>query len=472
VLHEVVTLRNSLRPVNRLPPEVLASCAAFVSDTDPRPIVPLTHICRYWRRAISSNPRNWASIATGWKRLVPLCLERAGAVPLTVDITVSDINSGEGFLESLFHHTSRIGHLRLVGYPSIEAVENNLLGFFDSPMPSLASLELEQTVEPVDIFPKKEVPTPPVFQNISNLKSLHLARTPLYPVLLSITSLRELKLEYTSLFNFGTLIKFLRSNPLLEDLVLEIRFVEDTAPASPRVSLSRLRHLSVTCSKATDSKGLLSCISLPRGVDVEVTSTLLDQSAEFGSFLPSPTTPVLGLLDPVTTIKTRVTPRELHFVGNSSTFTFRSSLSPPSNVLREFMTFPTTAVREFYANIHPWVYTVAGVSTLAESLPALETLALSNTPFPTGLLGALTKEPVLWPALKTIAFLNCDIDSVIIGSLAAAIADRRDKAGVRLFRVVIVSSTVTQLDVASVQKLRKSVPCVEIRVDDKFPDLS
>ena len=58
ILNKVVTLRNSLRPVNCLPPEVLASCATFVSDTDPRPIVSLTHVCRYWWRSISSNPRS------------------------------------------------------------------------------------------------------------------------------------------------------------------------------------------------------------------------------------------------------------------------------------------------------------------------------------------------------------------------------------------------------------------------------
>jgi len=42
----------------------------------------------------------------------------------------------------------------------------------------------------------------------------------------------------------------------------------------------------------------------------------------------------------------------------------------------------------------------------------------------------------------------------------------------RLHRVVIVNSTGTPLDVASIRQLRESVPNVEIRVDDKLPDLS
>jgi hypothetical protein len=94
---------------------------------------------------------------------MPLCLERAGAVPLAVDITVPDINNNEGSLEPLFPHTSRIGHLRLVGYSSIGAAASELPGFFGTPMLNLTSLELEQTQDPTDLFPSHGAPVPPVF---------------------------------------------------------------------------------------------------------------------------------------------------------------------------------------------------------------------------------------------------------------------------------------------------------------------
>jgi hypothetical protein len=406
---------------------------------------------------------------------VPLCLERAGAVPLAVDITIPDINSGEDTIEPLLPHTSRIAHLRLVGHLSIEAVANDLPGFFDSPMLSLASLELEQTQQPVGLFPTNEAPVPPVFQNVSNLKSLRLTRTPLYPALLSITSLRELKLlEYISPFDFRTFIEILRSNLLLENLVLNIQFIEDTiemTPTSPKVSLSHLRHLSITCSKQIDSKGLLSRISLLRGVHIEVKSIFPDEFVKLRSFLPSPITPILELLGPITIIKSRMTPRELNVIGNSSTFTFHSLQNPPKRY-KEFTLFPTAAVREFHVDIHPMTFANSAVLFTMGRLPALETLAISNTTFPAGLLEMLTKEPIMCPVLKTIAFLDCDIDSGDIEDLAEAIAERRDKVGARLYRVVIVSSTVPQLDAGSVEELRRSVPCVEIRVDNKFPDLS
>jgi len=334
-----------LRPVNRLPPEVLVLCAAFVSSVDPRPIVVLTHVCRYWRKAISSNPTSWASIATGWKRLVPLCLERAGAVPLVVNITVSDVKSDEDFLKPLLPHTPRIGSLRLVGFASTEIVTDDLPGFFSSPMPNLTSLELQQTTEPAEVFPLSEATVPPAFQNTARLVSLHLTRTPLYPTLFNISSLRELKLlGYASPFDFGAFIRFLDSNLDLEYVALDVQFITDSVETActRKVTLSRLQHLSITCSKAIDSKGLLSCISLPRGANVEVIFTGTGASVELEPFLPSPPTPIRELLAPITAVKSQQTPRELRLSGNGSAFTFRS---PEDSADGWILLFSTTLVR-------------------------------------------------------------------------------------------------------------------------------
>ena len=463
-----------MRSANRLPPEVLASCAAFVSDTDPRLIVPLTHVCRYWRRTISSNPRSWASIATAWKRLTPLCLERAGAVPLAVDITISDIKSDENFLKSLLPHTSKISHLRLAGYPRIEAVADNLPGFFDSPMLDLTFLELQQDVEPPESLPPSVAPVAPVFQNVSKLNSLRLVRTPLYPTLLNITSLKELKLlGYTSSFDFGTCIGLLRSNPELETIVLDIQFVTRPMKKRPirKIPLSCLQHLSITCSKAIDSRGLLSWISLPRGVHVEVVSVHSDHSVSLSSFLPSPLTPICDLLAPITTIKTQLGRQELQLFGNGSSFTFRCSQFL-LDLRSEFELFPTIHVRELQTSIRSHVFRDTSLSDAMKRLPALEILTISEaTNFPDALVSALTEMPVLCPTLKTIALFDCGINSSTIKKLGEAITKRGESTAARLYRVVIITSTGTLPDLTSIKQLRKSVPCVEVRVDDKLPDL-
>ena len=263
--------------------------------------------------------------------MTPLCLERAGDVPLTVDITVSDIRGDEDFLELSLPQASRIGRLRLTGYSIIETVADDLPGFLGSPIPNLTSLELQQTEEPAKLFPSREAPVPPIFQNVSKLESLSLTRTPLYPALLGTTSLRELKLlGYTRLLHFGTFLGFLDSNPGLERVVLDIQFIVDSVETAlaRRIPLPRLQHLSITCSKPIDSKGLLSCISLPHGVNLEVVFTQPDQPAQLGSFLPSPPTPIWELLAPITTVKTQVSPHELRLFGNGTVFTFRSPQAP------------------------------------------------------------------------------------------------------------------------------------------------
>ena len=109
---------------------------------------------------------------------------------------------------------------------------------------------------------------------------------------------------------------------------------------------------------------------------------------------------------------------------------------------------------------------------MLELLPALETLAFTEAVFLFGLLSALTKEPVLCPALRTIAFFDCGVNSDIIEELGDAITKRRESTAARLYRVVIVSSTETLPNLKVIQRLRSFVSCVEVRIDDKLPDLA
>src|SRR5882762_10368238 len=87
LLRSLLSLRNTLRPVNRLPPEIISYIARNVlgnSAVDTASIIPLTHVCRYWRDSIISMPENWALISSDWRKLAELSLERAKAAPLSV----------------------------------------------------------------------------------------------------------------------------------------------------------------------------------------------------------------------------------------------------------------------------------------------------------------------------------------------------------------------------------------------------
>ena len=469
----MISLRNSLRPVNRLPPEVLTACATFVSDTDPRPIVSLTHVCRYWRRSITSNPRSWASIGSRWKRLVPLCLKRAGAVPLAVDITIPDVRGNLGFLEALMPHMARVAHLSLAGYSSIETVADELPSLFTSPTPDLTSLELQQTPEPVELFPPRTATVPPVFQKVSKLKSLHLTRTPLYPPLFGIPSLVELKLiGYTNPFNFMTFMEFLASNPNLETVFLDIGFMEGSTRLAPvrMVSLVRLRRLSITRAKPNDAKRLLSNISLPRGTSLEVSCL---HWTSLGLCLPSPPTPIHRLLTPIIAIRIRASPREIHVFGsNGGIFSFRCP-GNESFFKSELDPFPITSVREFHVEVASWTFTPALLDSLLTRLPALETLTIANAAsWAAGTFDSLAGQPPLCPSLKTIAFFNCGFSPQALKEFGGVVAKRKGSEAAWLYRVVIVSNTRPLPDYTMIQQLRQHVPCVNVGVDDKLPDLA
>ena len=410
-------------------------------------------------------------MGSGWKRLVPLCLERAGAVNLAVNITVSDIKGDEILLKALLPHISRISHLSLAGYPSIGGVVDDLPGFFTSPMPNLTSLELEQTVQPAEPSPSNETSAPPLFRNISKLTSLHLTRTPLYPAVFSITSLVELKLVgYTTPFHFGKFIGFLDSNPDLEVIVLDIPFAGVPVWISSMgiVSLVRLRQLSFTCAEAIDAKGLISSISFPRGISLELSSYRANQGADLGSFLPF-LTRIWEFLTPITTIKYLTTPRVFQLSGNNSSFSFRYPQTS-RNLYRDLSLFTTTAVREIHVGIHPCREYLFWPLSL---LPALETLVLVNiASFPFQGLAFLAEEPVVCPSLKTIAFFDCDVTPVVIKELETVVARRKNSTAAWLYRVVIVRRTGALPDHGLIHGLRQFVPCVDARMAEKLPDLS
>ena len=365
--------------MNRLPPEILATCATFVFETDPRPIVSLTHVCRYWRRSVSFNPRCWASIAIGWMRLAPLCLQRAGAVPLAVHITVPGIEGDPGFLKTLLPHVARVAHLSLRGYTSNETMANDLPSLFTSPMLDLTRLDFQQAGEPAELFPSSEAPVPPGVP-------------------------KGIKTQVTQLGPYA-----------------------------------RLRHLSITCARPTDARGVLSHMSLPRGIHLEVVYQG-PGLPDLDKFLPFLAQPVQKSSSQIIAIRFRYSPRDLRVFGTNDCFSFRSPNSPTQDL--EFYLFATTSVREFHMNVAPCALTPALLAQPLSQLPALEILVFTSvTRWVTGAFNSLAGQPLLCPSLKTIAFFDRILTPEVVGELRGVVVKRKGLAAAWLYRVVIFSST-------------------------------
>ena len=430
-------MRNPLRPANRLPPEIIALCVDFLPRTNPKPIVSLTHVCRYWRKTIISSPRNWTLIGSGWKRLAPLCLERSGALaPLTV--SVSTLEQDKAFLQLLLPHLSRISGLSLTGgsWTPAEKVANMLVKFFTSPMINLTSLKL---------------------------RSLEASPASIFSLLSGIKTLVELKLTGSEVI-FQHFIGFLESNPNLKAIEFSFEFSEVPSTAPKRlVSLPRLRRLKLTCSEATDARMLLSCLSLPRGVHMEIYGTQKNPCGDLTSFLPFPPTLIRALLAPITAV--RYSPGQLYLFSNNGSFSFRSHKTT-EKLYEEFNLFATGAVRELRL-LH--FYSGDNVSLLLKRLPALEALVIQHA-VGSG-MSALGEEPILCPSLKTLALLDCYVADQEIKTMEEVLAKREHTTAARLHRIVIASRTCSFPAPKLVSRLQKLVPRVEVVVGDKLPNL-
>jgi len=360
-----------------------------------------------------------------------MCLERAGVVPLTVDISMTSLEQDGDFAQALLPHITRISSLSLTECSSLE----NMANFLPSTM-------LNPTV--------------------LKLKAPHAAEIHLYPVLSNIKSLVELKLSIYTV-PFDEFIRFLESNPHLKILDLCISF-----PSTPvlttlerGVSLPQLRRIALTCSAAT-TRALLSSLLLTRGINIEVREW--DSGGDLTLCLPSPPTLIQDLLAPITTVKYLCHEGWLHLSGKNGSFSFYSAGQAISRNPRVFDLFDTGTVREFHLSFCD----TGHLSPPLERLPALEAFVIYQTGYHQG-LSALAEEPELCPSLKTIVFIDCF--GFPIENLKAVLTKREHSNAARLHRVVIANRTCDFPKHGLVTQLRMLVPRVDFMMGGELPEL-
>ena len=95
-IERVENLLNEGTPTHRLPPEIMTRILYLAVDhgsgEHTKQIIPLTHVCRYWRMLILSYPRMWSTVCLkpGNPALISELLARSQKVPLTVIAEFSD----------------------------------------------------------------------------------------------------------------------------------------------------------------------------------------------------------------------------------------------------------------------------------------------------------------------------------------------------------------------------------------------
>ena len=449
-----------------LPPEILSRIARGVpddSDEDRIAIIPLTGVCRYWRESIISTPENWTVISDFRRNAAMLSLERAKSAPLEINLYMGapgGIRKDPQFLDLL---TSRFQNTETLRVTHLWTTEDLFL-FSRHPMTNLRSLALEgqwqgdcdRSIDPFE-------------SSAYALRYLKLLVVPLYPSFLNIRTLTELELfDYHFNLHLDTLLDFLEGNRSLTSMKLRIRFTEPSLRSSRRqVAIgNRLQSIQITCHDAMDGRALISGIALSKGAELELTcwGGHRDRIGVNDVLSGISTTHLSNLLSP-TYIRYHAHPRIIELRGPNGAASFYSHSD--SNIsFAELPHLSLTNIRRFHLDAREWDRVQPSPGSVAfhhpSAFPALETLALEHEAT-LSFLSTLLSNPSALPSLKTLAFLKCVLTERFMQGLTRFASNRKKTTSAWLRRVVIIHRDGILPSVASIRKLRKHVPVVDVR---------
>ena len=322
----MANLLNESTPTYRLPPEILTRILYLAvdhgSEEHAEQVIPLTHVCRYWRTLLLSYPRMWSTLCMkpGNPSVISEWLVRSQNVPLTVIVefidtyehpsclyedsataTLADTSDLEVCLrheavlslDQLLPHRSRIRDLNILIHlsdPEWEYhsdCEPELLRhrFFEETLPNLQSLDFRAAHFEQDRW---DIPVPDLLfagglhrlkelkycgvtggltKSAKNLTSCEIGRWP-GSAGLTIISVSELQ----TLFDNNKAVKSLTINDCEP-------FFESDSKVHTATPMEDLKSLKIYCSAGYDLKTTLGCIHTPQFRSLDTVQLFLPYSS-------------------------------------------------------------------------------------------------------------------------------------------------------------------------------------------------
>jgi hypothetical protein len=420
-------LKNSLQPIQQLPPDVIIEIATYLDPRacggDYQPLMAMSQTCRYWRETLTSNPASWHFISSEYMDVVPLCLDRSGSYPLEVELSTDTM-----FYNTIRHigpHVDRLATLRC-RLEEANAVSLQTLFQLDH-SPNLHTLSIRTdrapTVDP------QAIEMALVSGDMPSLRTLELLPFPVIPQFVEFKHLTNLRLDviYSTLTN---VLDLLAANPLLEKVRLLGNFEEsEDTRAAGSILLGHLQFLAVErCTPCT----FLETLAFPRNARIFIRYNLVSHFIPFAFTLPRSMGEYANLQG-LTSLHVLVAFHNdtcIDATGPNGSIAIRfMDLQDASPVCDAIASLSTTGITQFVYELHPALtgMEIDKVTRMMDMLPYLEEIVLVH-------FGGTDMQEFLsalkntngWIGLLRLKFVHCRHITDWIGDLIEVAAERMD----------------------------------------------
>ena len=394
--------------------------------------------------------------------LMALSLERSKAAPLQLRLTMDDVTPESGFRELMEPYIGNIEILWFAGFATTEDLARTLPNFPQS-TPNLRSLELsidgsvpgwEPSIDPFASFP-------------DTLRSLELIDAPLYPSFLKLRTLTELSLHFYVIHSsMSTLLDLLEENRSLESVEINISIDEFPAHVSqPRVvTLNQLQRLMIACRDPMIARTMIASIPLRRGVHLGLELREEDSNFTLNSILSGISMSHLSNLSSPTFMEYQSSPAMTRLVGPNGSLSYKRDCFPSYG--EGFPTLPVADIKELHLIYDTYSSRVPHPS----SFLALEALAIKWAVTDVSrIFSTLFPNPSFFPSLRTLGFLDCNINEGFMEELVRFASDRKGTTSAWLQRVVIAHRIGKFPSADLIRRLGEHVPVVDVRVSGTLP---
>jgi hypothetical protein len=478
VLSLIRSVKNSLAPINRIPPEVLLLIPDYYDDDTDQGLIALTHVCRGWRDMFISRSSLWTQLDCTNVDKTRTYIQRSKSSPLEIFL---EEDEDDTYLDGAFllvaPHIHRIRSLTIWADAMPDAI-----GHLYHHAPLLEELDIDLRCARAPVLDST------LFDgDLSSLRELSLSGV--------ITSLPWNNMANLTIFNLKTcrpgrdfvtrLLDFFESAPLLHTIMLE-----DSIPKSSNVSFERivslphLEMLSITAKPAHSV--LLDHICIPIGALLILDFSFSGEKSPLREHLPETTTANLRNISHITTINLLFGPTQKFMRMNGPSGGLRihahwkDKTVTPYNMDRRILrsidpsilatTYRLAVSR--YKHPRPAEIENCPVSRMLSFMDNLRTLVLTkcnNLPFILALNPEEDHSELLrCPNLEELVLYVRSRDQFHIGHLIS-MAKERASRDAKLSSITIVGMGELAPG-KEVFKLRGHVKHVHYRVDDAPPD--